>query len=129
MAFCQGWSWAGGSAGLSNGCSWFQSHALLLQRPCQRSATHITPAPYHTRTNQQRSTLTTHPCPPPQVLFSDTVGFIQKLPTQLVAAFRATLEEIQDASLVLHVVDSSHDNSEAQSGAVLQVGRLDCCGY
>lgn len=71
--------------------------------------------------------LTHHPPVPaatPQVLFSDTVGFIQKLPTQLVAAFRATLEEIQDASLVLHVVDASHDNSEAQSGAVLQVGRL-----
>ncbi len=42
------------------------------------------------------------------VLFSDTVGFIQKLPVTLVAAFRATLEEIADADLLLHVVDASH---------------------
>lgn len=43
-----------------------------------------------------------------EVLFSDTVGFIQKLPTTLIAAFRATLEEIQDADVILHVVDSAH---------------------
>jgi GTP-binding protein HflX len=42
------------------------------------------------------------------VLFSDTVGFIQKLPVTLVAAFRATLEEITDADVLLHVVDVSH---------------------
>jgi GTP-binding protein HflX len=42
------------------------------------------------------------------VLFSDTVGFIQKLPVTLVAAFRATLEEITDADVLLHVVDASH---------------------
>lgn len=53
-----------------------------------------------------------------QVLFTDTVGFIQKLPTQLVAAFRATLEEIADAALLLHVVDVSHPNAAAQSAAV-----------
>lgn len=41
-------------------------------------------------------------------------GFIQKLPTQLVAAFRATLEEIKDASLLLHCVDVSHPNAAAQ---------------
>lgn len=46
-----------------------------------------------------------------QVLFTDTVGFIQKLPTTLVAAFRATLEEIADADLLLHVVDISHPNA------------------
>jgi len=45
-----------------------------------------------------------------QVLFTDTVGFIQKLPTTLIAAFRATLEEITEADLILHVVDASHDN-------------------
>ncbi|PRW33541.1 GTP-binding hflX isoform A [Chlorella sorokiniana] len=55
------------------------------------------------------------------VLFTDTVGFIQKLPTQLVAAFRATLEEIQDASLLLHVVDVSHPNAPAQIDAVNRV--------
>jgi len=42
-----------------------------------------------------------------EVLFSDTVGFIQKLPTQLVAAFRATLEEIQEADIVVKVIDAS----------------------
>lgn len=56
-----------------------------------------------------------------EVLFSDTVGFIQKLPTQLVAAFRATLEEIAAASVVLHVLDVSAPNAAAQCAAVLQV--------
>lgn len=46
-----------------------------------------------------------------EVLFTDTVGFIQKLPHSLVAAFRATLEEIRDASLLLHVIDASHANA------------------
>lgn len=49
-----------------------------------------------------------------EVLFSDTVGFIQKLPTTLVAAFRATLEEILEADVVLHVVDSAHPNALEQ---------------
>lgn len=44
------------------------------------------------------------------VLFTDTVGFIQKLPTTLIAAFRATLEEVIEADLLLHVVDVSHPN-------------------
>ncbi|GMH41293.1 hypothetical protein BSKO_09203 [Bryopsis sp. KO-2023] len=56
-----------------------------------------------------------------EALVTDTVGFIQKLPTQLVAAFRATLEEMQDASLILHVVDVSHANAAAQADAVIQV--------
>lgn len=51
-------------------------------------------------------------------LFSDTVGFIQKLPTQLVAAFRATLEEIAEADLLLHIVDVTHSNAQAQAEAV-----------
>ena len=59
-----------------------------------------------------------------QVLLTDTVGFIQKLPTQLVAAFRATLEEITEASLLLHVVDVSHPNAAAQTQAVMQVSTL-----
>ncbi len=46
-----------------------------------------------------------------EVLFTDTVGFIQKLPPGLVAAFRATLEEIADASLLVHMVDVSHPNA------------------
>lgn len=51
-------------------------------------------------------------------LFTDTVGFIQKLPTQLVAAFRATLEEIAEADLLVHVVDVTHPNAQAQARAV-----------
>jgi GTP-binding protein HflX len=51
-------------------------------------------------------------------LFTDTVGFIQKLPTQLVAAFRATLEEIAEADLLLHVVDITHPNALEQARAV-----------
>jgi GTP-binding protein HflX len=46
-----------------------------------------------------------------EILVSDTVGFIQKLPQNLVAAFRATLEEIEEAAVLLHVVDSSHPNA------------------
>jgi GTP-binding protein HflX len=56
-------------------------------------------------------------------LFTDTVGFIQKLPTQLVAAFRATLEEISDADLLVHVIDISHPNALAQAEAVHQTLR------
>lgn len=54
-------------------------------------------------------------------LFTDTVGFIQKLPTQLVAAFRATLEEVNEADLLLHVVDLSHPNADEQVTAVEEV--------
>ena len=53
-----------------------------------------------------------------EVLFTDTVGFIQKLPTTLVAAFRATLEEVTEADLLLHVVDITHSNALEQSRAV-----------
>jgi GTP-binding protein HflX len=52
-------------------------------------------------------------------LFTDTVGFIQKLPTTLVAAFRATLEEIAEADLLLHVVDVTHPSAKAQAESVL----------
>jgi GTPase len=55
------------------------------------------------------------------VLFTDTVGFIQKLPTMLVAAFRATLEEVAEADLLVHVVDLSHANMEEQVAAVEEV--------
>ena len=54
------------------------------------------------------------------VLFTDTVGFIQKLPTTLVASFRATLEEIAEADLLIHVVDITHPNAMAQWQAVNQ---------
>jgi GTPase len=53
------------------------------------------------------------------MLLTDTVGFIQKLPTQLVAAFRATLEEIREADLLLHVLDITHGNAEQQTQTVL----------
>ena len=53
-------------------------------------------------------------------LFTDTVGFIQKLPTTLVAAFRATLDEISQADLLLHIVDITHPNAMAQWQSVNQ---------
>ena len=53
------------------------------------------------------------------VLLTDTVGFIQKLPTAVVAAFRATLEEVQESTLVLHVLDITHPNA-AQMAAVVE---------
>ena len=54
-------------------------------------------------------------------LFTDTVGFIQKLPTTLVAAFRATLEEVNEAGILIHVVDLSHPNADEQVAAVEEV--------
>ncbi|MGH2582420.1 MAG: GTPase HflX [Anaerolineales bacterium] len=55
-----------------------------------------------------------------EALFTDTVGFIQKLPTTLVEAFQATLEEIKDAELLLHILDITHPSVHAQAEAVLQ---------
>ncbi len=55
------------------------------------------------------------------VILSDTVGFISELPTELVAAFRATLEEVLEADLILHVRDISHPDTEAQKKDVEQV--------
>lgn len=55
-----------------------------------------------------------------QALVTDTVGFIQKLPTQLIAAFQATLEEIGEADLLIHVVDVTHPNAIEQAQAVTQ---------
>ncbi len=56
-----------------------------------------------------------------EILLSDTVGFIQKLPTNLVAAFRATLEEVSEADVLLEVVDISHENAIEQSQTVNEV--------
>jgi len=53
------------------------------------------------------------------VLLTDTVGFIQKLPTHLVAAFRATLEEVSEADLLLHIVDINHQNAVAHHQSVI----------
>lgn len=53
-----------------------------------------------------------------EVILSDTVGFISDLPTQLVAAFRATLEEVLEADLILHVRDISHPETQAQKADV-----------
>jgi GTP-binding protein HflX len=55
------------------------------------------------------------------IILSDTVGFIADLPTQLVAAFRATLEEVLEADVILHVRDAAHDETEAQKADVLKV--------
>jgi GTP-binding protein HflX len=56
-----------------------------------------------------------------KAILSDTVGFISELPTQLVAAFRATLEEVISADLIVHVRDISHPDSDAQREDVEQV--------
>ena len=55
------------------------------------------------------------------IILSDTVGFISELPTELVAAFRATLEEVAEADLLLHVRDISHPDTEAQARDVRAV--------
>src|ERR1700748_912707 len=61
-----------------------------------------------------------------KAMLSDTVGFISNLPTQLVAAFRATLEEVLEADIILHVCDISHEDAEAQErdveGVLRQLG-------
>jgi GTPase len=62
-----------------------------------------------------------------QAVLSDTVGFINKLPTDLVSAFRATLEEIGQAALLLHIIDVSNPRWPQQRDSVLQV--LDNLGY
>jgi GTP-binding protein HflX len=56
-----------------------------------------------------------------RVILSDTVGFISDLPTQLVAAFRATLEEVLEADLILHVRDAAHEDTQAQRDDVIEV--------
>lgn len=56
-----------------------------------------------------------------QVILSDTVGFVSELPTELVAAFRATLEEVSEAVLLVHVRDASHADTQAQKDDVLAV--------
>ena len=56
-----------------------------------------------------------------EALLTDTVGFIHQLPTQLVAAFRATLEEISEADVLVHVVDMTHPNAEEQAATVREV--------
>ena len=56
-----------------------------------------------------------------EIVLSDTVGFISELPTQLVAAFRATLEEVQEADIIVHVRDIAHEDTDAQRSDVLKV--------
>ena len=56
-----------------------------------------------------------------KIILSDTVGFISDLPTELIAAFRATLEEVLAADLILHLRDISHDNTETQAVEVEKV--------
>jgi GTPase len=64
------------------------------------------------------------------VLVSDTVGFIKKLPHQLVSAFRATLEEVVEADLILHVIDVSDPDREAKRQIVLDVlGEIGAIGH
>jgi GTP-binding protein HflX len=65
----------------------------------------------------------------PPFILTDTVGFIRKLPAQLVAAFKATLEELAEADLLVHVVDASHPGLDDQVAAVeALLGELDLSG-
>ncbi len=60
-------------------------------------------------------------------LMSDTVGFIRKLPTQLVDSFKSTLDEVREADLLLHVVDISHPNFEEHIESVNKIlGEIEC---
>jgi GTP-binding protein HflX len=64
-----------------------------------------------------------------RVILSDTVGFISDLPHMLVSAFRATLEEVQEADIILHIRDIAHEDAEAQSAdveAILGELEVDC---
>jgi GTP-binding protein HflX len=56
-----------------------------------------------------------------RAIFSDTVGFISELPTLLIAAFRATLEEVIEADVIVHVRDAAHEDAEAQARDVVQI--------
>ena len=60
-------------------------------------------------------------------LLTDTVGFIRKLPTQLVESFKSTLDEVREADLVMHIVDISHPNFEAHIASVNEILKeMDC---
>jgi GTP-binding protein HflX len=62
-----------------------------------------------------------------EIVINDTVGFIRDLPPDLLSAFRATLEEIEDSDLIVHLVDASHPGHPAQMKAVLRIlEELDC---
>ena len=64
-----------------------------------------------------------------EVLFTDTVGFIQKLPTQLVASFRATLEEVGEADILVHVVDIADANMREKTAAAEEIlSQIDAAG-
>src|SRR5690625_7958165 len=53
-------------------------------------------------------------------IITDTVGFMQDLPTELIAAFRSTLEEVTEADLIYHIVDASHPDNDQQQQTVLE---------
>ncbi len=56
-----------------------------------------------------------------KIILSDTVGFVSDLPTQLIAAFRATLEEVNEADVIVHVRDAAHEDTDAQAADVVKV--------
>ncbi len=62
-----------------------------------------------------------------EVVINDTVGFIRDLPPELISAFRATLEEIEDSDLIVHLVDARHPDAEARTKAVQRI--MDDLGY
>ena len=83
-----------------------------------KSTVHVQDKPFSTLDPVTRRVLLPNGSP---ALFTDTVGFIQKLPSRIVAAFRATLEELQAADLLLHVVDITHKNAAQQAQEVVTV--------
>lgn len=91
---------------VSRGRGVHRQHAMLQCKICSSGHGKI----YHHHLNDGRAGV-----------LHDQVGFIQKLPTQLVAAFRATLEELGESTLLLHVVDVSSPNAAAQTDTVLSV--------
>src|SRR5690625_7400386 len=61
-----------------------------------------------------------------ETLITDTVGFLQDLPTTLIAAFKSTLEEVGEADLIIHVVDVTHEDKQQQQETVIKIGRASC---
>ena len=88
-----------------------------LLRALTRAEAHIEDRLFATLDTQSRETVVSNK----KVRFTDTVGFIRKLPHGLVASFRATLEEALDSDVLLHVVDAAHSDWEEQAAVVGEV--------
>ena len=114
------------------GCPWSPSSATPTpaRRRCSTaSPARSAPPPTGSSSLSIRRPGSSRARPTRPFILTDTVGFIRKLPHQLVAAFKATLEELEEADVLLHVVDASHPALEEQMAAVesllgeLELGR------